>query len=79
MSGRCRACGSGSVVPDIWVFTSVGSTRDTAYVTLKPPKGSDVDFRLHGRLCADCGHLDLFVANAAELAAALGAGAASPK
>ena len=79
MSEQCRVCESGSVVPDLWVFTSVGATRDTAYVTLKPPKGAETDFRLHGRLCADCGHLDLYVADPAALLAALNAGAASPK
>ena len=79
METKCAVCGSAEVVTGLWVFTSPDSTRNTPYVTLKPPKGGSADFRFQANVCSGCGHAALTVADVAAFAAVVQAGGVSPK
>jgi len=72
---QCTKCGSDRVIPDVQIFDQ-GQYSDghlKARVDTKPAalmfKGT-ITSSLRGRVCGDCGFVELFVENPASLHAA---------
>ncbi len=81
MMTKCLVCGSTEIIPDLWVFTQVGSDRDTPFVSLDPPKGKGkpVELGLRAAICGKCGHAEFYTRYPADLLEAYKKGYVSPK
>ena len=82
MMTKCLACGSTEIIPDLRVFTQIGSETETTYVALDPPKkvkGPPVEIGFRAAICGNCGHVELYVRYAEELLDAHKKGYISPK
>ncbi|MFZ5880134.1 MAG: hypothetical protein ACOY0R_12250 [Chloroflexota bacterium] len=81
MMTKCLVCGSTEIIPDLKVFTQIGSERDTTFVSLEHPKGKgapvEIGFRV--AICGECGHVEFHTRHAAELLEAHKKGYTSPK
>ena len=66
---KCTCCGSERIIPQASIWEEqIGQLR--AYVFVKPTAilfKERVWANLYARICADCGHTDLFTDNAGEL------------
>ena len=81
MMTKCIICGSEEIIPNLRVFTKIGSDTDTAYVALDPPKkvkGESVEIGFRAAICGSCGHVELYVRYADELLDAYKKGYVSP-
>ncbi len=82
MMKKCIVCSSEEIIPDLRVFTQIGSDDETIYVALDPPKkakGTPVEIGFRAAICGSCGHVELYVRYAEELLGAYKKGYASPK